>query len=225
MQIKGSFKKVLKYSLLLIISWLLTILLINLYVLGFSKDKILQDITTLDHTKIWLIFWAKVQNNGIPSDILVDRLKVSIEAYKNSKIEKIIVSWDNSREEYDEPTSMRDYLISNWVKQDDIYLDYAWFDTYDSLYRAKEIFWVEELVLFTQEFHLKRALYISSRLWIKSIWVQTNLQKYIYDDYYDRREILARVKAFLNVEILSSKSMYWWKKVDMNNPQEEISIK
>ena len=217
-------KKILKYLLITIILWLLVILLINLYVLSFSKDKILQNTSDLEQTKVWLVFWAKVQNNGIPSDILADRLKVSIEAYKNSKIEKIIVSWDNSREEYDEPTSMRDYLISNWVKQDDIYLDYAWFDTYDSLYRAREIFWVEELVLFTQEFHLKRALYISSRLWIKSIWVQTNLQKYIYDDYYSRREMLARVKAFLNVEILSSKSMYWWKKVDMNNPQEEISI-
>lgn len=218
-------KKIFKYLLLLIISWLLIILLINLYVLSFSKDKILSDISNLEKTTVWLVFWAKVKKNWIPSDILADRLKVSINAYKNNKIKKIIVSWDNSREEYDEPTAMRDYLISNWIKQDDIYLDYAWFDTYDSLYRAREIFWVEELVLFTQEFHLKRALYISSRLWIKSIWVQTNLQKYIYDDYYNRREVLARVKAFLNVEILSSKSMYWWKKVDINNPQEEISIK
>lgn len=218
-------KKILKYWLILMLSWLLVILLINLYVLSYSKDKILSDTTSLEKSKVWLVFWAKVLASGIPSDILKDRLKVSVEAYKNNKIEKIIVSWDNSREEYDEPTSMRDYLIKSWVKQDDIYLDYAWFDTYDTLYRAREIFWITEVVLFTQEFHLKRALYISNRLWIDSIWVQTNLQKYIYDDYYNRREVLARIKAFLNVEILNSKSLYWWKKVDMSKPQEEISMK
>jgi SanA protein len=218
-------KKILKYITISIIFWILSILLINLYVLSFSTDKILSDIENLEKTKVWLVFWAKVLKNWNPSDILKDRLIVAIDAYKTRKISKIIVSWDNSKKEYDEPTSMRDYLINNWVLREDIYLDYAWFDTLDSLYRAREIFWVNKLVLFTQEFHLKRALYISSRLWINSIWVETNLQKYINDDYYNRREMLARVKAFLNVEVFKSKSMYWWKKVDMSKPQEEISIK
>lgn len=216
-------KKILIYLLIMILGWLLLIITINLYVLSFSKGKILSDINTLDYTSVWLVFWAKVWNNWVPSDILKDRLEVSIMAYKKNKIWKIIVSGDNSREEYDEPTSMRDYLINNWVLEDDIYLDYAWFDTFDSLYRAKEIFWVTELILFTQEFHLKRALYISHRLWIKSIWVQTNLQKYVYQDYYNRREILARIKAFLNIEIFKSQSYYTGNKVDMSNPQEEIS--
>ncbi|MDD2871038.1 MAG: ElyC/SanA/YdcF family protein [Candidatus Gracilibacteria bacterium] len=218
-------KKITKYLLIIIIFLLIIILSINLYVISFSKDKIYSDINSIQKTKVGLVFGAKVLKNGIPSDILKDRLLVAIDAYKDKKIEKIIVSGDNSRDEYDEPTSMRDYLISNGVLKDDIYLDYAGFDTLDSLYRAREIFGVDELILFTQEFHLKRALYISSRMGIKSIGVQTNLQKYTYDNYYDRREVFARIKAFLNVEILKSKSKYGGKKVDMSKPQEEISLK
>lgn len=218
-------KKILKYLLVLIILWIVSILMINLYVLNFSEGKIISDINNLEQTNVWLVFWAKVMKTWIPSDILKDRLKVAIEAYKKNKINKIIVSGDNSLEKYDEPTSMKNYLVENGVLKDDIYLDYAWFDTYDTLYRARDIFWVDNIVLFTQEFHLKRALYIWEGLGIKTIWVSTNLQIYIYDDYYNRREVLARVKAFLNVEILKSKPKFLGNKIDMSNPQKELSVK
>lgn len=217
--------KILKYLWTFLLFWILSIISINLYVLSFSKWKILQNTNNLEKIEVWLVFWARVMQTWVPSDILKDRLKVAISAYKEEKINKIIVSGDNSIEKYDEPTSMRNYLVDNWVAKDDIYLDYAWFDTYDTLYRAKYIFWVENVVLFTQEFHLKRALYISEKLWIGSIWVSTNLQSYIHDDYYDRREVLARIKAFLNVDILNSKPKFLWNKIDMNFPQEEISVR
>lgn len=218
-------KKILKYFWLIMLAWLLVILLINLYVLNFSKGTIVYDLDKLENSTVWLVFWARVLPNWIPSDILKDRLKVSIDAYNKWKISKILVSWDNSKEVYDEPTSMRNYLIKNWVDIDDIYLDYAWFDTYDSLYRAKLIFWIKDIVLFTQEYHLKRAIYISKKLWMNTIWMSTDLQKYIYADYYDRREVLSRVKAFLDVDILMSSPKYIWQKVDMSVPQVEISTR
>jgi len=216
-------KKKLKYPILTLLFWLLSIILINLYALSFSSDSISDNINDIENKKIWLVFWAKVQKNWIPSDILADRLKVWAKAYNNWKIEKIIVSWDNSKSDYDEVSAMADYLVKIWVKRNDIYLDYAWFDTYDSLYRARDIFWVSDIVLFTQEFHLKRAVYIWKRLWLDVFWISTNLQKYIYDDYYDRREVAARVKAFIDVEILRSKPKFLWDKVDMSSPQTELS--
>ncbi len=216
---------ILKCWWIMTILWVIAILLINLYVLSFSKDKILTDVWQLEQTEVGLVFWAKVKKDFSPSDILKDRLKVAIQAYKSWKIKKIIVSWDNSREEYDETTGMRDYLIKNDVHIDHIYLDYAWFDTYDTLFRAKELFGVEEVVLFTQDFHLKRANYIWQRVWLDTIWVSTNLQKYIHEDYYNRREVLARVKAFLDVELMSSNPKFLWDKIDMSEPQKEISIK
>ncbi len=216
-------KKILLYLFAFLTLWLLSIFLINIYVLSFSKTNITESISDIDDYEVWIIFWAKVEDNWKPSDILADRLFVWADAYNKQKIQKIIVTGDNSRVDYDEVTAMADYLVYLWVTRTDIYLDYAWFDTYSSLYRAREIFWVDNLVLFTQEFHLKRALYIWERLWIDVFWVSTNLQNYIYSDYYDRREVLARIKAFLEVEIFKSKPKYLGEKVDMSIPQEDLS--
>lgn len=188
---------------------------VNLYVLSFSKDSYYKNVDDLDKVYVWLVFWASVIWKNKPSDILKDRLDVAFEAYKKNKIEKIIVSWDNSIKNYNEPIVMQKYLIKVWVDLDDIYLDYAWFDTYDSLYRAKEIFWVNDIVLFTQWFHLKRAIYIAKKLWISVYWVETDLHIYKNENYNNRREIFARVKAFLNIEIFKPKPKYLWDTIEI----------
>ena len=210
----------------IIYSWLLTsltaifIIVVNYYVLSFSSINYYYDVDWLENKNVWLVFGASVIWNNTPSGILKDRLKVAYNAYEKWKINKIIVSWDNSRKSYNEPVTMQRFLIDLWVDVEDIYLDYAWFDTYDSIYRAREIFWVEELVLFTQDFHLKRAMYISQKLWIKTYWVETNLQKYIKEDYNNRREVFARIKAFLDVEIWNSKPKFLGEKIEIISDEQ-----
>lgn len=216
-------QKIIKKIILLFLLGVISVITINVYVLSFSYNNIHQDTTKLPAKPVGIIFWARVFSNWEPSDILKDRLSVAISWYKSGLIDKILVSWDNGRKEYDEVTAMQKYLIKKWVDKNDIYLDYAWFDTYDTLYRSKYIFWVENAYLYTQDFHLKRAVYIAKRLWIESAWVPTDLQDYIYNDYYNRREVLARIKAFLDVEILKSKSKYLGEPVDMSKPQTELS--
>ncbi len=208
-------KKNLYIFLLLTIVTIQLIVLINLYVLSFSKNNYYSNVESLEKIYVWLVFWASVIWKDKPSDILKDRLDIIFDAYQNNKIEKIIVSWDNSESHYNEPIVMQKYLIEKWTAVDDIYLDYAWFDTYDSIYRAKEIFWVEKVVLFTQDFHLKRAMYIAKRLWIETYWVETNLHKYVLDNYNNRREILARVKAFLDIELFKSKPKFLWDSIEI----------
>lgn len=208
-------KKIIIYISSFVLVVALFILAINYYVVGFSKNNYYYTVDWLENKYVWLVFWASVMSDRTPSDILKDRLKVAYKAYDLWKIDKIIVSWDNSRMSYNEPEAMKEYLIKLWVDLDDIYLDYAWFDTYDSLYRAKEIFWTEELVLFTQDFHLKRAMYIANRLWIKSYWVETNLQRYVNEDYNNRREVFARIKAFIEVDIFRVKPTYLWEKIEI----------
>ncbi len=180
-----------------------------------------QDIRKLKNTEVGLVFWASVKKNLEPSTILKHRLIVAWEAYNLWKIQKIIVSWDNSQKFYNEPVAMQKYLVKLGVDEKDIYLDYAGFDTYDSIYRAKHIFWVDEIVLFTQDFHLKRAIYIAERLGIDSSGVFTNLSAYQGQNYNLKREILARVKAFLDVEINSSKPKFLGPLVNMDIPQEK----
>lgn len=222
-------KKVFKYlfiwfsSIILFIG--LVILWINYYVLSFSNDHYYYNVDWLDEKFIGLVFWASVIWNKTPSEILKDRLKVAQKAYEEWKIKKIIVSGDNSTVSYNEPQVMKNYLISIWVKSEDIYMDHAWFDTYSSLYRARDIFWATELILFTQDFHLKRAMYLANRLWIEAFWVETNLQKYHRENYYDFREFFARIKAFLNVDIFNRKPKFLWERVYIIDDEDVEEVK
>lgn len=218
-------KKYILYPSLLLSILLLFVVWVNYYILSFSKDNYFYDIEWLDDKYIWLVFWASILPNKEPSDVLKDRLKVAYNAYKIWKIKKIIVSGDNSMLNYNEPEAMKQYLMKEWVKEFDIYQDYAGFDTYDSLYRAREIFDVNEIVLFTQDFHLKRAMYIWKKLWLEVYWVETNLQKYLKEDYNNRREIFARIKAFFEIEIFKSKPKFLWDKVPIISDEELQEIK
>ncbi|MDD2908008.1 MAG: ElyC/SanA/YdcF family protein [Candidatus Gracilibacteria bacterium] len=198
---------------------------VNYYVLSFSSDNYYYDVEGLDNQYIGLVFGASVLKNKEPSDILKDRLKVAYNAYKLGKIKKIIVSGDNSVLNYNEPEVMKKYLMKQGVKEFDIYLDYAGFDTYDSLYRAREIFGVTEIVLFTQDFHLKRAMYISKKLGLTTYGVETNLQKYLKQDYNNNREIFARIKAFFEIEIFKSKPRFLGDKVQIISDEKLQEVK
>jgi SanA protein len=221
-----SMKKYILSIIWLILLWIMTLFAINAYVLSYSQvgyytitDNDVPSITT------GLVFWAAVWGNAGPSDILKDRLDTAYQAYEWGIIQKIILSGDNWIQSYNEPVAMQKYLLTQWVDVHDMYLDYAGFDTYDSLYRAKHVFQVSELMLFTQDFHLKRAMYISQRLGISTIGVATNLQPYVNEQYNNRREVLARVKAFLDVEILKSKSKYLWDPIPILSDQDISSAK
>ena len=209
-----NFGQNLRYFLLLIILWLISFLSINFYVVEYSKTKIV-DLKDAKKTKVWLVLWASIKSNWEPSDILADRLKISYEAYNLWKVSKIIVSGDNRKLNYNEPDNMKRYLIKLWVKKKDIYADYAGFDTYDSIYRAKEIFSVQEMLIFTQEYHLYRALYIANKLWIDSYWVASDKQKYLWIINFKIREMFARVKAFLEVEILKTNPKFLGEKIEI----------
>ena len=203
-----------RYFLLLILLLIISFLAINFYIVNFSENKI-YSVNDLSKTKIWIVLWASVKSNWEPSVILADRLKTSVEAYKLWKISKIIVSGDNRKLNYNEPDNMKNYLVKLWVKKEDIYPDYAWFDTYDSMYRAKEIFSVKKIVIFTQKYHLYRAIYIWEKLWIQSVWVSADKQKYLWIITFKTREIFARIKAFLEIEIFKTNPKFLGDKIEI----------
>ena len=207
-------KQNIRYFLLLLLLWFMSLMTINYYIIDLSKQKIVS-LDQISWYNIWLVLWASVKSNWTPSDILADRLKTSYEAYNLGKISKIVVSWDNRKLNYNEPEAMKKYLVKLWVLEEDIYLDYAWFDTYDSIYRAREIFSVSKMVIFTQEYHLYRALYIANKLWIKSIWVSSDRQTYLWIIRYKSRETLSRIKAFLEIEIFKTESKFLGDKIEI----------
>lgn len=148
-----------------------------------------------------LILGAKVHENGQMSDMFRDRVDAAIALYESGKVEKILVSGDHGQKNYDEVNVAREYLLQRGVKGEDIFLDHAGFDTYDSVYRAKKIFQVQSLVVSTQKYHLPRALYISRKLGIDAVGVPADLHEYGGQDYRNLREWAADVKAWLDANL------------------------
>lgn len=158
---------------------------------------------------------ASVLRSGQPSDVLADRLLTALEVYKAGKAEKFLLSGDNGQAGYNEVASMRDYLLERDVPGEDIFLDHAGFDTYDTLYRAKAIFGVSSAVIVTQKFHLPRALFIADALHISAIGVIADRQPYVKALIFSAREWPARFKALLDV-IFKSKPAYLGDPIDLS---------
>ncbi|MCR5529896.1 MAG: YdcF family protein [Saccharofermentans sp.] len=132
-----------------------------------------------------------------PTALLSDRLDAAIELYKDAGVApKILMSGDHGRENYNEVAVMRQYAIDRGVPSEDIFMDHAGFSTYETMYRAKEIFGIDTAVIVTQEYHLYRALYDARSLGIKCCGVEATGHVFTKQFYWDCREILARSKDF-----------------------------
>ena len=211
-------KKILKNLLVLGIFWISCVVLINIYIISFSKEYIYSDVYALPQKPVWLVLGASVLPSGRPSGILQDRLDSAADAYNTEKfkrVENILVSGDNSREDYNESDNMAEYLMKLGVPEEDIYIDYAGFDTYDSMYRAQYIFGVEEMAIFTQEYHLSRSIYIARKLGIDAIGYVSDKHQYMKIRNFQMREVLSRVKAFFDVEILKSKPKFLGERIEV----------
>ncbi len=159
-----------------------------------------------------------------PSLMLKDRLDKGIELYKNGVSPKIIMSGDHGREDYDEVNLMKKYAIEKGVPSEDIFMDHAGFSTYDSIYRAKEVFKVKKMVVVSQKFHLYRALYISNALDVEAYGVMAEPTKYSGQFYRELREILARDKDFVK-SILKPKSTYVGESIPVSGNGDETNDK
>ena len=142
-----------------------------------------------------LILGAGVKD-GKPKPMLRDRLLTGIELYKSGAAKKIIMSGDHGRADYDEVNVMRAFALEQGVKAEDIFLDHAGFSTYDSVYRAKNIFGAENIIIVSQKYDLYRALYIAKKIDVKAAGVSADLNTYGGQLKRDIREITARDKDF-----------------------------
>lgn len=129
--------------------------------------------------------------------MLKDRVTTGYELYKNSKAPKIIVSGDHGRQDYDEVNTMKDYIKSKGVTGEDIFMDHAGFSTYESLYRARDIFQVKQVIIVTQRYHLLRAVFIARELGLEAYGVAADNHDYgQVMAAYGVREMAARNKDF-----------------------------
>jgi SanA protein len=150
-----------------------------------------------------LVLGAGLNRDGSPGVVLRDRVSTAVDLYFTGKVEKLLMSGDNTSAFYNEPGAMQEYALSLGVPQDDIVLDYAGRRTYDSCYRAKAIFGVEELIVVTQSFHLPRALFLCNAFEIDASGVAADDANYNRRSYtfWWVREILASGVAYWDVWI------------------------
>ena len=199
-------KKIIKIILITILT-LITIILVSTLAINQNiylktKNKIVTEQSEkIENVDCILILGAGIWNNR-PSPMLEDRLLQGISLYQKGFASKIIMSGDHGRENYDEVNIMKEFAIERGVNSEDIFMDHAGFSTYESIYRAKEIFGAKKMIIVTQEYHLYRALYIAQQFDIETYGVASNPREYMGQFAREVREWLANMQKLRLILII-----------------------
>lgn len=156
----------------------------------------------LPEVRVGIVFGAQVIGKEL-SPILADRVDGAVELYQKGKIKKILMTGDNGSQYYDEVTAMKLYALKKGIPEGDITLDYAGFTTYESCYRAKEIFGVSDAILITQDFHLPRAVFLCRNMGLPVVgYALPDWSKYPnLKNSLSVREFFATLKAIWEVKV------------------------
>jgi len=196
-------KKILKFSRKVLIVFLCIAIVGTLVCLGidaFVKTKTgiriisSQEAADLSDVDCILVLGCLVKSDGNPSDMLNDRLLRGVELYNFGAAPKLLMSGDHGRSDYDEVYAMKTYAMDSGIPSEDVFMDHAGFSTYESIYRARDIFQAKKILIVSQEYHLYRALYIADALGLEAYGVSSDYRSYSGQSMREIREILARIK-------------------------------
>ncbi|MEP6261713.1 MAG: ElyC/SanA/YdcF family protein [Gillisia sp.] len=188
-------KKIIFFFLLISASGLLVIWGLHAYILNISSTRIYHTIDTVPASHTVIILGASVHSDGKLSPILQDRVDTGLKLYNNGKVKRFLLSGDNRKSDYDEVSSMKNYLMERDVPESHIFTDPAGIDTYDSMYRSHAIFEVPSAIVVTQQFHLPRTIFIAKNLGLDYSGYPADSRRYKTEASLKRREKLANFKA------------------------------
>ncbi len=192
-------KKLFSLALLLIILLASVPLIINIYMVSYASRYILTvEECEAKNVDCVMVLGAGVWESG-PSHMLEERLNRGIEVYKTDCTNRLLMSGDHGQIEYDEVNVMKDFAISCGAIPNEVFMDHAGFSTYESMYRARDVFDVDSVIIVTQKYHLYRAVYNARKLGLEAYGVAADGQyNYAIDVrlYNNTREALARTKDF-----------------------------
>lgn len=181
----------------------------NIIVIASSNNKIISfdEAAKLEDIDCIIVLGAFVREDGTLSTVLEERVSMGAELYKSGTTERILMSGDHSRKDYNEVGAMKDYAVSLSVSPDAIFTDHAGFDTYDTMYRAKEIFKAKKVIIVTQQFHISRAVFIAESLGLDAYGVACDSEHRYFNLITETREIIARTKYVFDA-IFKPKPVY-----------------
>jgi len=202
------FKKILKFL------WRLALILGLFSFLGIFFPKLIVQLYAIPRTftvdddtpagRVAIVFGAGLRYDGTPTAILRDRVETAVQLHRQGKVDKLLMSGDNSFADYNEPEAMRQYALELGIPEEDIVLDYAGRRTYDTCYRANAIFQVQSAILVTQSFHLPRALFLCNWFGVESTGVEADniYFRKISRFFWNTRELFATTQAVWDVYVV-----------------------
>ncbi len=195
---KFSLRKAVALLLCVLLAGTAVLLIVNAYVQYTAKSRILspEEAAQITGADCILVLGCYVKPDGVPSPLLQDRIDMGVSLYKMGAAPKLLMSGDHGQPEYNEVEAMKASAIHMGVPAEDIFMDHAGFCTYDSMYRAKEVFGAKKIIIVTQEYHLYRALYIAKSLGMEAYGVAA-APRSGGQLHRDVREVLARNKDVL----------------------------
>lgn len=190
---------------------LLILACVSFFLLGLSRVGLILttqskifDLNSIPSAQVALVPGAGITADGRPTLALRDRLDGAIDLYFAGKVQKILVSGDNSSIHYNEPGVMANYAVEQGVPEADVVIDYAGRRTYDTCYRAKEIFGLNSVIITTQNYHLPRMIFLCNQFGLKASGLAVKQSDYLRSRYifWNFREVFASVAAYLDVFLL-----------------------
>ena len=180
----------------LMLAGIVAVVGINIFVIATTSGRILSvdEASKEDKVDCIIVLGAAVRPDGTPSAMLRDRLEKAVELYEAGVSDRIIVSGDHREDNYDEVNTMKYFLMDAGIPSEDIFMDHGGLSTYDTMYRAVNVFGVKKAVVVTQKYHMYRALYIAKSLGIDAYGVNAKEVSYSGQAKRDIREVLARIK-------------------------------
>jgi SanA protein len=167
------------------------------YIEYATGASIYTSMNALPHTQVALVLGASVTAEGALSPVLKERADEAISLYEAGKVDKILVTGDNATLSHDEVDPVGKYMVALGIPKEDIFLDHAGFDTYSSMYRARDVFEVQSMTIVSQPFHLPRAVFIAHALGLTAYGAGAgNGELYVYNSL---REIPSSVKAVYDI--------------------------
>jgi SanA protein len=190
------------FILIVIIIGILAFILPRVFTGVYARSRV-HNVSDAPETPVAIVFGAGLWRDGTPTPVLRDRVATAVDLYLTGKVEKLLMSGDNRVHTYNEPGAMRDHAISLGVPAEDIVLDYAGWRTYDTCYRARHIFGVQDATLITQSFHLPRAIYTCNNLGVAANGVTADRRVYRRGSkiYWNLREVFATHVAMWEIHI------------------------
>lgn len=172
---------------------------VNAYVINSVKDAVVssEQAAQIKNVDCIIVLGCLVRDGQTPSHMLEDRLITGLELFESGAAPKLLMSGDHGRKDYDEVNVMKNFAVERGVDSQDVFMDHAGFSTYESVYRAKEIFAAKKVIIVTQGYHLPRALYDARAIGLEAYGVAADRRSYGKEIYNTVRESAARVKDFV----------------------------